>query len=125
VALRCLIIDDNYDFLVAARSFLEHEGIQVEAVASNSEEAMQQAAAIRPEVILLDIHLGEESGTDLARRLSAGEPGPQSKVILVSSYAYADLADLIADSSAAGFLSKVDLSGRAIRAILEQGGVNR
>jgi DNA-binding NarL/FixJ family response regulator len=115
-----LIVDDNYDFLVAARSFLKHEGIEVEGVASNSEEAIQQAAAIRPEVILLDVYLGEESGTDLARRLSEGEVGVQCRVILVSSYGYADLAGLIADSPAAGFLSKPDLSGRAIRAILDQ-----
>jgi DNA-binding NarL/FixJ family response regulator len=118
VAVRCLIVDDNADFLEAARELLEREGVDVVGVASNSSEALQQAAALEPEVTLVDIYLGTESGFDLARSLAARADGKDSVVILISTYAERDLADVIASSPALGFLSKSDLSRRAIDGLL-------
>jgi DNA-binding NarL/FixJ family response regulator len=118
VALRCLIVDDNREFLAVARNLLEQEGINVVGVASSSTEAIQQAKELRPDVILVDVYLGEESGLDLALLLDDEAHGIESTVILVSTYADADLADVVAASPAVGFLSKSDLSGRAIHATL-------
>jgi DNA-binding NarL/FixJ family response regulator len=118
VAVRCLIVDDNADFLEAARELLEREGVDIVGVASNSSEALQQAADLQPEVTLVDIYLGNESGFDLARSLAARADGKDSVVILISTYAERDLADVIAASPALGFLSKSDLSRRAIDALL-------
>jgi DNA-binding NarL/FixJ family response regulator len=118
VAVRCLIVDDNADFLEAARELLQREGVDVVGVASNSSEALQQAADLEPEVTLVDIYLGNESGFDLARSLAARADGTDSVVILISTYAERDLADVIAASPARGFLSKSDLSRRAIDALL-------
>jgi DNA-binding NarL/FixJ family response regulator len=118
VALRCLIVDDNREFLAVARNLLEQEGINVVGVASSSTEAIQQAKELRPDVILVDVYLGEESGLDLALLLDDAAYGIESTVILVSTYADADLADVVAASPAVGFLSKSDLSGRAIHATL-------
>jgi DNA-binding NarL/FixJ family response regulator len=118
VALRCLIVDDNREFLAAARELLEQEGINIVGVASTGAEAIQQAVELRPEVILVDVYLGEESGFDLARLLAEGPGGAQATVILVSTYAHADLVDLVAASPAVGFLSKSDLSRRAIHTTL-------
>jgi DNA-binding NarL/FixJ family response regulator len=114
VALRCLIVDDNADFLEAARELLERDGIKVVGVASNSMEALQRAAELRPEVTLVDVYLGDESGFNLARRLADGADGVRSAVILISTYAERDFADLIAASPVAGFLSKSDLSRSAV-----------
>ena len=50
----------------------------------------------------------------MARELAAS-PASAASVILISTYAERDFADLIADSPAAGFLSKASLSGDAIR----------
>jgi CheY-like chemotaxis protein len=68
--LRCLIVDDNGAFLDAARLLLEREGVTVVGVASSIAEALRQARALLPDVSLVDIGLGEESGFDLARLLT-------------------------------------------------------
>jgi DNA-binding NarL/FixJ family response regulator len=118
MTLRCLIVDDSSRFLEAARGHLEREGVAVVGVASTITQALQQAERLRPDVTLVDIDLGGESGFELARRLDR-EPGPAaSRVILISTHADDDFADLIAASPAAGFLSKVDLSASAIRDLL-------
>jgi len=95
---------------------LGREGVDVVGVASSGAEAVRLAAALRPEVTLVDIDLGEEDGFEVARRLS--EDG--RSVILVSTHAEEDLAPLIAASPALGFVSKARLSARAIRDTLER-----
>ena len=60
--LRCLLVDDNEAFLEAASLLLEREGLTVVGVASSIAEALRQARALRPDVILVDIGLGEEPG---------------------------------------------------------------
>jgi DNA-binding NarL/FixJ family response regulator len=123
--LRCLIVDDSPRFLDAARGLLERQGIAVVGVASSSAEALQRAAELRPDVTLLDIDLGGESGLELARRLHR-EAGPaQSRVILISTHAEQDYADLIAASPAVGFLPKTALSAGAIRDLLASHGDGR
>jgi DNA-binding NarL/FixJ family response regulator len=115
--LRCLLVDDNHAFLEAASVLLEREGMTVVGVASNTAEALRQARALRSDVILVDVGLGDESGFDLARLLALDDAG-RAAVILISMSAEADYADLIAESPAAGFLPKSELSARGISRIL-------
>jgi DNA-binding NarL/FixJ family response regulator len=116
--LRCLIVDDSPQFLRAARALLEREGIAVVGVASTGAEALQRAEELQPDVTLVDLDLGDESGFDLARRLEEETTLEPSSVILVSTCAEEDFADLIATSPAAGFLAKSQLSAPAIRELL-------
>ncbi len=119
--LRSLLVDDNDAFLKAASVLLEREGVTVVGVASNTAEALRQARALRLDVILVDIGLGDESGFDLAWLLTSDGQGNQrvrAEVILISSYAETDYAELIAESPAAGFLAKSELSAEAIGQIL-------
>ena len=118
VALRCLIVDDNAEFLQAAQTLLERQGLVVAGVASNGADAVDRARELRPDVILLDIALGAESGFDVARRLAV-ENGFGAHVVLVSTHAESDFADLIAATPAAGFMPKSDLSADAIRRLLD------
>jgi two-component system, NarL family, nitrate/nitrite response regulator NarL len=118
MVLRCLIVDDSSHFLGAARSLLEREGLAVVGVASTSEEALAQIEEVRPDLVLVDIDLGKESGFELARRIHNETSLGSSEVILISTYAEEDLADLIDATPAAGFLSKAHLSARAIREIV-------
>jgi DNA-binding NarL/FixJ family response regulator len=120
VSIRCLIVDDSDAFLKAANVLLQREGVMVAGMASNSAEALRLAGALRPDVILVDIGLGEESGFDLARLLSQEVQGGGAEVILISARAEADYAELIAESPAAGFLVKSDLSAQAIDRILSR-----
>jgi len=66
----------------------------------------------------VDIALGNENGFDLARRLAGGDTGADLAVIMISTRAGADYADMVADSPAAGFLAKDELSAAAIQRIL-------
>jgi CheY-like chemotaxis protein len=117
--IRSLIVDDNRAFLEAARILLEREGLTVADVATTGDEALRKAEALRPDVVLVDVSLGEESGFDVARRLLDDDPGNETVVVLISTLAEADIADLVAESPAAGFLPKADLSAGAIRRILD------
>jgi CheY-like chemotaxis protein len=117
--LRCLLVDDNEAFLEAASLLLEREGVTIVGVASNITEALRAAHALLPDVILVDIGLGEESGFDLARLL-AQDGGGGAEVILISTGAEADYRELIDESPAAGFLAKSELSARDISRILDQ-----
>jgi DNA-binding NarL/FixJ family response regulator len=116
--LRCLLVDDSPGFLQAARRLLERQGIAVVGVASTTAEALQEAARLRPDVTLVDIQLGVESGFDVARLFARGAPPVPSPVILISTHAEQDYADLIAASPAVGFLAKPTLSAEAIHDLL-------
>jgi DNA-binding NarL/FixJ family response regulator len=115
---RCVIVDDNALFLEGAADLLQREGLEVVGVASNSAEAIRLVTELRPDVVLVDIELGDEDGFELAQRLH-GISGA-SKVILVSTHAEEDLAHLIEGSPALGFIAKARLSAQAIRDTLER-----
>jgi DNA-binding NarL/FixJ family response regulator len=117
VSVECLIVDDNRAFLEAARTLLEREGLTIAGVASTSAEALLGAATLRPDVVLVDVSLGEENGFELARLLVT-DHDCGATVILISSRSEADLTDLVLSSPAAGFLSKSELSASAIRGFL-------
>jgi DNA-binding NarL/FixJ family response regulator len=116
--LRCLIVDDSPHFLEAARTLLERQGVAVVGVASTGAEALERTRELRPDVTLVDIDLGGENGLELARRLHHQAGPAPAPVILVSTHAEQDYADLIAASPAVGFLSKTALSAGAIRDLL-------
>jgi DNA-binding NarL/FixJ family response regulator len=114
VAVRCLIVDDNPGFLDAARGLLEQEGMVVVGVASTAAAAVRGAAELHPDVTLLDIDLGGDSGFDLARRLTDDPGADAGLLIMVSAQAEDHVADLVEASPAIGFLGKSALSAEAI-----------
>jgi len=119
--MRLLIVDDSPGFLEAAQAAFGNGDMTVVGVASTSDEALQRIDELRPDVALVDIDLGDESGFEVARRLvGAGNPPP--RVILISSHAGDDFEELIATSPALGFVPKSGLSAEAIRAVLETAG---
>jgi DNA-binding NarL/FixJ family response regulator len=117
VPARCLIVDDNGSFLEAASVLLERQGLTIAGVASTGADALREAERLKPDVVLVDLMLGRESGFDVARRL-VEDDGRGPAVILISTHAEADFADLIAATRAAGFVSKSELSASAIDRIL-------
>jgi CheY-like chemotaxis protein len=114
---RSLLVDDNSRFLSAARELLEREGLEVVGVASTIAEATRLVGALDPDVCLVDIDLGSESGFELARQIATGE-NHSPHVILISAYPGRDFTDMIAESPAIGFLSKPELSAARVRAIV-------
>lgn len=116
--LRCLIVDDSPDFLAAAIRYLERDGFTVVGVASTIAEALRSVEALCPDVTLVDVYLGRESGFDLVEQLHRGGWCSRSGVILTSTHNPQDFADLIETSAAVGFLPKLALSPSAIRELL-------
>ena len=113
--MRCVIVDDDERFIQFAQNLLQRDGVTVVGVASSRAEAVQRVEALRPDVVLIDIRVGEESGFDLARRLA--DNGPPAALIMISAH-LGDYAGLIAKSPVAGFVPKAELSASAINRIL-------
>lgn len=115
---RCVLVDDNVGFLEAASVLLARDGLTVAGVATTIAEALRQVQALDPDVVIIDIGLGDESGFDLARLLAQDGQANGATVILTSARCGTDYAELIAEGPAAGFLAKSELSARAITHIL-------
>jgi DNA-binding NarL/FixJ family response regulator len=115
--MRCLLVDDNEAFVETARRVLDSDGVRVTGTASTIGEALLLASELQPDVVLVDIELGDENGFDLARRLAESHARDLA-VIMISSDTEEDYADLVAESPALGFLPKAELSASGIRRLL-------
>ena len=118
--LRYLIVDDSASFLAASRRLLERQGLNVVGVASTTRECLRRVSELAPDVILVDVDLGEDSGFELARRLARLSIG--SDVIFISMHPVDDYGDLVAGSGALGFLTKADLSRETIEELVRSSG---
>ena len=119
VTLRCLIVDDNTALLETTAALLQREGVTVVGVASTSADALARAQELRPGTLsCVDIMLGQESGFDAAQSLADMDSGDFA-VILISTHAEADFAELIEEAPVAGSIPKSELSAGAIRRIIK------
>jgi two-component system nitrate/nitrite response regulator NarL len=116
VALRCLIVDDSEAFLASASRLLSAQGVEVVGRASSGAEAVRLAQEFEPDVALVDVQLGDEDGLEVARRLATTTLS--TCVILISSHSKEELAELIAQTPAIGFLPKSALGADAIANLL-------
>ena len=112
---RILIIDDHVGFRRVARAILHSEGFEVVGEAGDGGDALAAVARLRPEIVLLDIHLPDVDGFEVAHRIAAMSSPPV--VVLISSRPIADLRRQVADSPVAGFIAKHELSGPAVAAL--------
>ena len=115
---RCLIVDDNESFLEIAAASLTGADLDVVGTATTSAEALRQVAERQPDVVLVDLNLGAESGFELARVLVERFPQLASGVVLISTRAEQDFGGLIKVSPAAGFIPKTQLSAGAVRELV-------
>jgi CheY-like chemotaxis protein len=118
----CVIVDDNRDFLRAAQQLLETAGMEVIGTASDAVEAIATVASLRPDVTLLDVNLGDESGFDVADRLSQDPTLGRPAMIMLSTYSSEVFGDLVESGPALGFLSKATLSASDIEQLLASRG---
>lgn len=116
--MKVLIVDDHPSFRASARRMLEAEGFEVVAEAGTGAEALQAAETWRPELVLLDVHLPDIQGFDVAERLQVNGSSPA--VVLTSSRDAADFGPLVERSGARGFIPKSDLSGEALRRLVDE-----
>jgi DNA-binding NarL/FixJ family response regulator len=114
---KVLIVDDHAAFRATARMLLEAEGFEVVGEAADGSSAVEQAAALAPDLVLLDVHLPDTDGFEVADRVIAADGAPA--VVLISSRAAGELEHRIEASGAKGFVSKADLSATTLRALLD------
>jgi DNA-binding NarL/FixJ family response regulator len=112
-----VVVDDHPTFRATARVLLEAEGFDVVGEAEDGASALEQIAALRPEVVLLDVQLPDIDGFEVAARLQRN--GEISQIVLTSSRDAADFGTLVERSGARGFVPKDELSGAAIAALLD------
>jgi two-component system, NarL family, nitrate/nitrite response regulator NarL len=116
VGLRCVIVDDNEEFLNSASRLLAAQGLEVVGRASSTAEALHLVRVLEPDVALVDVELGGEDGLELTRQLAAG--AGRTRMILISTHSEDELAEMIAASPAIGFLPKAALGAEAIIELL-------
>jgi DNA-binding NarL/FixJ family response regulator len=112
-----LIVDDHEEFRTSARALLEAEGFSVVGEAADGEEAIANAAALRPAVVLLDIQLPGVDGFEVAEGIARGTDAPA--VVLISSRDAASYGPRLREAPALGFIPKRELSGAALAGLLD------
>lgn len=121
VAVNVLVVDDQAPFRAAERAVLSRlPGFALVAEAASGEEAIELAGTLAPDLVLMDINMGEIDGIEATRRITAAQPA--TKVILVSTYTLEELPAGARTSGAVGYVNKDELSPRVIRRIWEDGG---
>ncbi len=111
-----VIVDDHAGFRSSARALLEAEGFDVVGEAGDGVSALVAVGRLHPHVVLLDIQLPDIDGFEVADRLArAGDP---PAVVLVSARAVSSYRRRLARSPARGFISKSELSGNALAALV-------
>ena len=112
-----LLVDDYGPFRLVVREMLERDGFRVVGEASDGTGAIDGVLALRPDVVLLDVHLPGDDGFTVCERMQTLSPTPQ--VVLTSSHDVASFRRRLRTSAARGFISKADLTSSALVALLD------
>jgi DNA-binding NarL/FixJ family response regulator len=116
MATSVLIVDDHPSFRLSARRMLEASGYEVVGEAADGEAAIEAVGELDPDLVLLDVQLPDLDGFEVAARLRAA--GGRSAIVLTSTRESSDFGKEIAASPARGFVTKGELSGEAIAALI-------
>jgi two-component system response regulator EvgA len=111
-----LIVDDHPSFRLSARRMLEADGYSVVGEAEDGEAAISAVRELSPDLVLLDVQLPGIDGFEVASRLSLEADRPA--IVLTSTREKSDFGEEIDHSSAHGFVTKGELSGEALAALI-------
>jgi CheY-like chemotaxis protein len=106
--VRVLIVDGAAPFRRVARELLERRGYVVVGEATSAASALAEAARVKPDAVLLDVHLPDGSGLDVCAGLCSARPAPA--VLLVSMYDLPQEGRHLAACGACGFVLKSELA---------------
>jgi two-component system, NarL family, nitrate/nitrite response regulator NarL len=117
--VRCLLVDDSRPFLEAASMLLTRQGLEIAGTATTMEGALERARELQPDLTIIDIDLGDESGFEVAWQLAAtGRGGSAPRTIFTSARSESEFSELVAVTPALGFIHKTRLSADAISDLL-------
>jgi NarL family two-component system response regulator LiaR len=115
--VRVLVVDDDPDFVEAAKvSLAADRRIEVVGGAASGEEAVRQAAALRPEVVAMDVVMPGLDGIEATRMIRKDQP--ECRVVLVSGSIFVDRGDDGDEARAAGASAYV-VKSRAVLDLAE------
>ena len=113
---RILIVDDQPHIRKLVRGFLENENAWVVCgEAADGQQAVEQAEALKPNVILLDIQMPVKNGFDAARQILRASPG--MLILILSIHQEAHYAQGAKDCGARGFLPKHHVAEHLVPAV--------
>lgn len=115
-AASVFIVDDHPGFRAWARAELEAHGFRIVGEAGDGIGAVESVARLGPEIVVLDVHLPDIDGFEVADRMSVTSEPPI--VVLVSSRERDEFGSRIEESGVRGFLSKSSLTGRALDSLV-------
>ncbi|GAB4456905.1 MAG: hypothetical protein Kow0070_07880 [Anaerolineales bacterium] len=116
--IRILLVDDSPYFLAAARDFLRLQAdFDVVGVAGESQGMLAQIAEETPDVILLDLNVGDRSGLDLIPLIKSTAPG--AKIIVLTVMEEEPYRDAALHAGADAFVRKTEMSRKLISVIAE------
>jgi len=104
--IRLLIVDDQILFLESLSTFLRNYAADIEVVglARNGSEALEKAAALHPDIVLMDVHMPVMDGVEATGKLIASQPG--IRILILSTYDVDDYVRRALKLGAAGYLLK-------------------
>ena len=106
--MRVLIADDNPWIRKALRTLIEHHSDwEVCAEAEDGQQAVVQARACHPDLIIMDFRLPAMNGLDAGKAIRSS--APQTPMLLITFYGSEELAQAAADAGFRAVLSKSDL----------------
>lgn len=108
-----LIVDDHTAFRRRARRMLEADGFEVVGEAEDGASGVDAVRRLEPDVVLLDLQLPDTTGFAVAEQI-----GGEASVVITSTRDSADFGALARRAGARGFVSKAELSGPALEALL-------
>ncbi len=118
--VRVLLADDHAILREGLTSLIEKQpGIRVVGEAEDGESCLEKAAALAPDVVVLDIKLPGISGIEVCRRLKSAHP--LIKVIMLSMYEEYEYVNQALQAGADGYLLKKVVSSELVNAILKAG----
>lgn len=103
-ASRVMVVDDHPMWREGVARDLAEAGCEVAAVVGEGALAVRVAAAVRPDVVVLDLNLPDRSGVEVIRGLLAGQPRPRV-LVLSASGEHRDVLDAV-KAGASGYLVK-------------------
>ena len=114
--IRILIADDHALVRQGIAAMLAfHEGVEVAGEAAGGAEAVEQALALRPDVILMDIAMPGLGGMEASTRILA--LWPEAKILILSQYSGREYVERFLKAGVKGYMLKTSDSNELISAI--------
>jgi len=114
--VRVLVVDDYEPFRRVVCSLLvDRPELQIGGEVSDGLEAVQKAAELRPDLILLDIGMPTLNGIEAARRIR--KLSPECKILFLSQESSADVVQEAFRLGALGYVAKTDAGSELLTAV--------